>query len=115
MINEANEPSSACRLQRIFKVETSTPPDNAGSIGPAGWKRKTDLEDSVGQAGGSEETVDHDAEHAQRALIFQAFGGFLDFLEREFGVLVEGVIIDQLADRALAAIHFFQEDRKSVV
>jgi AraC family transcriptional regulator of adaptative response/methylated-DNA-[protein]-cysteine methyltransferase len=26
MINEANEPSSACRLWRIFQVETSTPP-----------------------------------------------------------------------------------------
>jgi len=26
MINEANEPSSACRLWRICKVETSTPP-----------------------------------------------------------------------------------------
>jgi hypothetical protein len=26
MINEANEPSSACRLWRILLVETSTPP-----------------------------------------------------------------------------------------
>jgi len=26
MINEANEPSSACRLRRIHQVETSTPP-----------------------------------------------------------------------------------------
>jgi hypothetical protein len=26
MINEANEPSSACRLWRIYQVETSTPP-----------------------------------------------------------------------------------------
>ena len=26
MINEANEPSSACRLWRILQVETSTPP-----------------------------------------------------------------------------------------
>ena len=26
MIYEANEPSSACRLWRIFMVETSTPP-----------------------------------------------------------------------------------------
>jgi len=26
MINEANEPSSACRLWRISQVETSTPP-----------------------------------------------------------------------------------------
>jgi hypothetical protein len=27
MIYEANEPSSACRLWRICKVETSTPPN----------------------------------------------------------------------------------------
>jgi len=27
MINEANEPSSACRLWRVFQVETSTPPN----------------------------------------------------------------------------------------
>jgi len=27
MINEANEPSSACRLWRTCKVETSTPPN----------------------------------------------------------------------------------------
>jgi len=26
MINEANEPSSACRFWRIYQVETSTPP-----------------------------------------------------------------------------------------
>jgi hypothetical protein len=26
MFNEANEPSSACRLWRIYKVETGTPP-----------------------------------------------------------------------------------------
>jgi len=29
MINEANEPSSACRLWRIPQVETSTPPFTA--------------------------------------------------------------------------------------
>jgi hypothetical protein len=28
MINEAHEPSSACRLRRIFQVETSAPPSN---------------------------------------------------------------------------------------
>ncbi len=34
MFYEANEPSSACRLWRIFMVETSTPPSkrNASSI-----------------------------------------------------------------------------------
>lgn len=28
MINEAHEPSSACRLRRIFQVETNAPPGN---------------------------------------------------------------------------------------
>src|SRR5439155_3170727 len=32
MINEANEPSSACRLWRISQVETSTPPASNHSI-----------------------------------------------------------------------------------
>jgi hypothetical protein len=32
MINEANEPSSACRLRRIYKVETSTPPTKANNV-----------------------------------------------------------------------------------
>lgn len=32
MINEANEPSSACRLWRISQVETSAPPANGGTV-----------------------------------------------------------------------------------
>jgi hypothetical protein len=32
MINEANEPSSACRLWRIYKVETSTPPSKRNGL-----------------------------------------------------------------------------------
>jgi len=32
MINEANEPSSACRLWRIPQVETSTPPTRAPTL-----------------------------------------------------------------------------------
>ena len=57
MIYEANEPSSACRLQRIFKVETSTPPDNGESISFMLSKRKADLEDS-GSAHGASSKVD---------------------------------------------------------
>src|ERR1035438_9775034 len=30
MINEAHEPSSACRLWRVSQVETSTPPNGTG-------------------------------------------------------------------------------------
>jgi len=32
MINEANEPSSACRLWRIYQVETSTPPTSGTPV-----------------------------------------------------------------------------------
>ena len=32
MINEANGPSSACRLWRISQVETSAPPDNVVTL-----------------------------------------------------------------------------------
>ncbi len=32
MIYEAHEPSSACRLWRIFQVETSTPPTIENNI-----------------------------------------------------------------------------------
>jgi len=41
MINEANEPSSACRLWRIPQVETSTPPHaSADTIVSSGSKFK---------------------------------------------------------------------------
>jgi hypothetical protein len=36
MINEANEPSSACRLWRVFMVETSTPPATAWNMSDQG-------------------------------------------------------------------------------
>jgi len=36
MINEANEPSSACRLWRTCQVETSTPPCSQNTIGHFG-------------------------------------------------------------------------------
>ncbi len=32
MFYEANEPSSACRLWRIFMVETSTPPSKRNTL-----------------------------------------------------------------------------------
>ena len=41
MINEANEPSSACRLWRFFKVETSTPPASVCNMGlTAYWVKR---------------------------------------------------------------------------
>jgi len=45
MINEANEPSSACRLRRIPQVETSTPPTSGHSIPPHRSKFKVQLFD----------------------------------------------------------------------
>src|ERR1022692_959900 len=41
MINEANEPSSACRLWRIHQVETSTRPKLAISFSPVFWVRSS--------------------------------------------------------------------------
>jgi len=32
MINEADEPSSACRLWRTYQVETSTPPSGSHNM-----------------------------------------------------------------------------------
>ena len=37
MIYEAHEPSSACRLWRIFMVETSTPPKRTGHKLATNW------------------------------------------------------------------------------
>src|SRR5581483_1556631 len=51
IFNEANEPSSACRLWRIFQVETSTPPkrrfqyDRESRVGQGKarrWERRED-------------------------------------------------------------------------
>jgi hypothetical protein len=36
MINEANEPSSACRLRRFSQVETSAPPVSRINVRPFG-------------------------------------------------------------------------------
>ena len=42
MIYEANEPSSACRLWRIFQVETSTPPKRPQILSPVPVLRSRD-------------------------------------------------------------------------
>jgi len=41
MINEANEPSSACRLRRIYQVETSTPPSGTAKISTIAYYQST--------------------------------------------------------------------------
>jgi len=43
MINEANEPSSACRLQRVFQVETSTPPISRTNLAHFPLQRKAQI------------------------------------------------------------------------
>src|SRR6516225_4206702 len=43
MINEANEPSSACRLWRVSQVETSTPPFAAWVLSVIFECRSSDL------------------------------------------------------------------------
>ena len=60
MINEANEPSSACRLWRISQVETSTPPslssvDNVMHLeAESKGKRSGSRETGAGREGGQE-------------------------------------------------------------
>ena len=45
---------------------------------------------------GLEQAVDGDAEDAERALVFEAFGGFVEFLQGELGVLEEGSSLTSL-------------------
>src|SRR5713101_942020 len=116
MINEANEPSSACRLWRISQVETSTPPATSpvsqtirprSRLGHGGLRLVT-------RGGGRrtlslEQIVDDDAEDGQRSLVFKPFGGLVELLERELGVFVKGLVVHQFADGALAAVYFFRD------
>lgn len=52
MINEANVPSSACRLWRIFQVETSTPPRKLKDYRAIiDWGQVSSLVDLQGQRG----------------------------------------------------------------
>src|SRR6266404_6932050 len=51
-----------------------------------------------------EETVDGDAEDAEGTLVFEAFGGFVEFLQAQFGVAIEFVVVEELADASFAAI-----------
>jgi len=53
----------------------------------------------------SEKAVHHDAEDAEGALVFEAFGGFFHFLEGELGVVNETFVVDELADGTLALIY----------
>ena len=52
----------------------------------------------------SEQAVHRDAQHAQGALVFEAFRGLVEFLEGHLGVLEEAVVVDQFADAALALV-----------
>jgi len=43
------------------------------------------------------------------ALIFEAFGGFIDFLKRGGGLLNQGWIVDDHAEASLALVEFFKD------
>ena len=55
----------------------------------------------------SEQTVGHDADDADRALVFEPFRGFVEFLERDFHVLDQRIVVDELANRAVAPVDLF--------
>ena len=56
------------------------------------------------------EQASHDqAQDAERALVFQAVGGLVQFLQGQLGVLEHGIVVDQLAHRPLAAVHLLQD------
>src|SRR5437867_13455298 len=48
------------------------------------------------------QVVHQNPQHAERSLVFQALGGFVEFLEAELGVFEEGFVVDQFADAPLA-------------
>src|SRR6267143_1348948 len=114
MINEANEPSSACRLWRISQVETSTPPATR-PLSPTIRPRSRLLHGGRRLATRGrgrrtlelEQIVDDDAEDAQRSLVFKPFGGLVELLERELGVFVKGLIVHEFAEGAVAEVYFF--------
>ena len=56
----------------------------------------------------SKQAVHHDPNDAQWSLIFQAFGGFLDFLQCHFCIIKERFVIHELAHAALAFVHLLQ-------
>src|SRR5271157_3808482 len=58
---------------------------------------------------GSKEVAEEDAHDAERALVLEAFGGFVEFLHGELGVAVEFRVVDNLGDGALALVHFFED------
>src|SRR6266702_226431 len=114
MINEANEPSSACRLWRISQVETGAPPatrpiiaDDPTGVKAASWRLWLAPRGHGRRALKLQQIVDDDAEDGQRSLVFKPFGGLVELLERELGVFVHGFVVHQFADGALAAVYFF--------
>src|SRR2546421_15075 len=55
------------------------------------------------------ELADDGAEDAQRPLVFEAFGGLIEFLQGHFGVSEQFVVIDELPNAAFALIYLLQD------
>src|SRR5271154_4452401 len=50
----------------------------------------------------SEQRVDHDPDRGDRAGVVQAVERAVDLLDRHHGAIVEGIVVDQLAESSLA-------------
>jgi hypothetical protein len=58
---------------------------------------------------GLEKAIYGDAQDAEGALIFEAFGRFVEFLQAQFGIFIELVIVQKLANAALAPIDLLHD------
>ena len=56
-----------------------------------------------------EQVVYNQPEYAQGSLVFEAFGGLVEFLQSKFCVVVEFFVVNQCANRTLALVNLFQD------
>src|SRR3989442_9311030 len=76
--------------------------------GPSTTSRFRGTEPGENQCAELKEVVDDNAKHTERSLVFQTFGGFVQFLQRELRVFVEAFVVDQFANRTLALVDLLE-------
>src|SRR4051812_22396979 len=95
-VSNTSRPGTRCRQR------SKEPAPTPAKAGPLPFTPKQECPDS-------EEVVDDYSKHAQGALIFETFSRFIEFLQTQFGILVEVIVVDQLAHGALSAAHLFDD------